>query len=625
MSCCFVCGCDKAKWPIFSQPTANREPFFPFLDYHKPQNDTGKVEKQARYIVCNVCYAFLIQQWNSYEENGTPLSKRLYWVKHDRNEEGSFIGDSSFDTREVEDDAQSNNNGFGLDDESNPASLQESSSNGSDDDESVVKGKETSDAAKLLPVQQRDEDVKKESAFERDKDEKIYLKDEKLCFICRHPKEMAQLRVIHTRPQIKRETQFYPTLVNMHSDHSNEIGSQGNILTCTDCHEKLVFQWQLYAQRGIPVADRKYVFDANIFVKGKPACFICGKNDQSVQNDVASSKGVNKEPYFPFLKNLKEPSGAQAINSEGMVKCCSKCTNNIYNQWFDYEEAKIPIYDQVYVVVGKTEASAIVNHAPVSDEKEIICLICQRRKVRKFMKEVYSNPYANMDLSFLESIEKIPGTYYARNSGQVLACIACYQSLVYQWQLFDENDVALDQREYKLQRYDKEDDNTACQICKTVIDASESCETFVQPIHGDDTLPFFPCLARSLESKTGNESKIKTCSFCNQNLILQWKHYERDSAVDDDRWKRNYKPHHFVCFLCSSAAHRTNIIILHRHSCHPLKNVSQHHRPLLSIDVNGFVAVCLQCKEMLDVARSDESSEICEASEDGARQIKKEV
>ena len=614
MTCCFVCGGEKAKWPINSKPNASREPFFPFLDEQKPQIDTEGSKKEVPYIVCNVCYAFLIQQWNSYEENATPLSQRLYWMKRPRESEQNFLGDNAYVRNENDSETQSVDNSIGLEDESNPASVQESTSNGSEDDHSCKQ---------ISAAPQWTEEVNINTEPTDGKDKSVEPNAiETMCFICKLPEGVELFRKVHTRPQLRKETPFFPSLLETNSAEKHEVDAKGCIFTCNNCHDRLLFQWQLYTQRSIPFADRKYIFDGEKEITMKAACFVCGKNDESIVNEIACSKRDEDDPYFPFLKNLRKPPGARPINSKGTVKCCNTCTTKIFKKWLEYESAKIPVHDQLYLVVGKRDVSSIINSAPIPDEQDIVCFICQRIEIRKFMKEVYSNPYANMDLSFLEKVPKVPGTYYVRNLGQVLVCLACYRSLVCQWQYFDSRNVSLDQREYRLQRFQKEESTVICEICNTPIETSESCDTYIYPRKGDSSHPFFPCLVKYVLGKS--DIKIRTCNFCSQNLILQWEHFERDCRTSDDRQRRNYRPHHFVCFLCSSAVHRSDIIMVNKNSYLPARSL-QHQKPLLSVDVNGTVAICIHCKEALDEAKQGRESDQHVFGNNGKRQIKQEV
>lgn len=56
-------------------------PFFPFLEYHDPAPGAESMGEDWSVIACQVCSAFLIQQWETFERTRMPINKRLYWLK----------------------------------------------------------------------------------------------------------------------------------------------------------------------------------------------------------------------------------------------------------------------------------------------------------------------------------------------------------------------------------------------------------------------------------------------------------------------------------------------------------------------------------------------------------------
>lgn len=56
-------------------------PFFPFLEYHDPAPGAEPMSDNWTVICCQVCKAFLTQQWDSFERANFPINKRLYWLK----------------------------------------------------------------------------------------------------------------------------------------------------------------------------------------------------------------------------------------------------------------------------------------------------------------------------------------------------------------------------------------------------------------------------------------------------------------------------------------------------------------------------------------------------------------
>lgn len=93
---CFVCGTlghNEQYW-LRVKPLpggAANEPFFPFLETHEPPSSyRGESARTGAVRACSLCYALLLQQWESYEREARPHSQRIYWLK--RCDGGPFTG-----------------------------------------------------------------------------------------------------------------------------------------------------------------------------------------------------------------------------------------------------------------------------------------------------------------------------------------------------------------------------------------------------------------------------------------------------------------------------------------------------------------------------------------------------
>lgn len=86
---CFVCGSLGAESSLRIKPH-DRLPYFPFLEHHDPPKGARLPTSNGNVDCCRVCYAFLTQQWETYERSKTPAIKRLYWLK--RADDGHFTG-----------------------------------------------------------------------------------------------------------------------------------------------------------------------------------------------------------------------------------------------------------------------------------------------------------------------------------------------------------------------------------------------------------------------------------------------------------------------------------------------------------------------------------------------------
>ncbi|XP_039262758.2 uncharacterized protein LOC120338850 [Styela clava] len=87
---CFVCGnkmLENTAELLYSRvrsPSAQYKygcPFFPFLEYHDPAPGAERMSDHWSVVSCQVCKAFLTQQWDSFERTHVPINKRLYWLK----------------------------------------------------------------------------------------------------------------------------------------------------------------------------------------------------------------------------------------------------------------------------------------------------------------------------------------------------------------------------------------------------------------------------------------------------------------------------------------------------------------------------------------------------------------
>eukprot|EP00112_Aurelia_sp_Birch-Aquarium-sp1_P010383 Seg222.1 transcript_id=Seg222.1/GoldUCD/mRNA.D3Y31 product="hypothetical protein" protein_id=Seg222.1/GoldUCD/D3Y31 len=619
---CYVCGAGQAKWSIRSSPSsAEGEPYFPFLEYHKPPRSSCRRNEEGDYIVCYVCFSFLLQQWNSYQENGTPPLKRLYWMRHSSStssgrEEGLNNNDSSF----------SNQSSMLFDEkqdlqlfEASPlhlASCQSkymatsSASSSSEgplfDITSFQANPLASDPhncrRNLEPVKPSDKRLEEE---DKPSDE---LTDQQACPICGIVKTLSQMQKIHTRPQLKQETPFYPSILNLFPEANHLMDTHGRILTCNNCCKVLVHQWKLFTQMGTPFAERKYLVNKKLVseIELKTfVCFLCGQDERGQPCRLSCVEKMDGAPFYPFFKNLREPAGSCQIDKDGIAECCVICAETLHDQWISFNTAHLSQYDHIYSIAGINKSLVGPSKdrvAPIPGEKKVLCLVCHVTVTRKQMKEVYSNPYANMDLSFLEDLEKVNGSYFSRKIGQALVCKDCYTSISCQWKKYNEDNVPLDVRRYQLQRQRNDQEPVNCEICKNVVESINSHSARVIPNEEDRNEPFFPILADLIREE--GSILVQTCKFCYTNLFAQWKHFERASKTEDDKFLRTYKPYHFVCFCCGSTAHYSDLKIIHRTSIMPLLSAA-YKKPTLAVEVDDKVAVCSSCKETLHASKAE--------------------
>ena len=537
---CYICGADHATWTIYSKYTADNRPFFPFLEYHKPSKEMKKLGKGGRALACNLCYSLLIQQWNAYEANGTPVLKRLYWLKRTSGGESGTIEGYGSDCPSP--DKFSVRHDFSDSDDQGGTARSESgrfsahSIRGADS-ESMADTGDTKDlhfGARASPAGQDTEermDRPGVDVFVADSYGKLDqgVPGECCCFVCGRMKAKEFMRSVHSRPELKPGTPFYPCLAQYRQPpNAKPMDFQGKVLVCEACQKFLFQQWQFFQRNGTPASERQY----------------------QLRSDPSFQPGIN----------------------------------------------------------------------PLLPDHEILCFICQTRDYRRNMKELHASPYANMCLSFLEKIEKFPGTVNLRDSGQALVCKFCYHSIRDQWDTSEAEHIPLDKRQYRLHStlpvaYTKTSTLTAimstgdyesshCDLCEVELPTTELQDLLIAPacLEGKEkTVPYFPFLSRWKTYNEGENAsckKLLVCRLCAANLVAQWNRYERMmDCSDNERWNRRYKVHHFICYRCGDTVHRTNVKVLDRRR---YSSLLTQQPPRDAIELKNLVVICWECKEQLD-------------------------
>lgn len=93
---CFVCGNvgHPEQYWLRVKPSNNvSEPYFPFLESHEPPagyRHSSATRQDPAVRACYLCYSLLMQQWERYQRDNTPHSRRLYWLK--RCDNGPYTG-----------------------------------------------------------------------------------------------------------------------------------------------------------------------------------------------------------------------------------------------------------------------------------------------------------------------------------------------------------------------------------------------------------------------------------------------------------------------------------------------------------------------------------------------------
>ncbi|KAK3744430.1 hypothetical protein QZH41_003168 [Actinostola sp. cb2023] len=239
---CYICGASNPNWHVYSKPPNNsiQNPFFPFLEYHEAPVNAWPMEKERGKVdICAVCFSFLTQQWRAFEDKGTPVVKRIYWLKRP--------GHGTFEGFDKDDDPSGDSQESNLMDNDVCEQRQHSKVKRPTDDQNPTE-------PPLVETHfddQKDGDATTEPSFSNDNVEPTVPCDNKketsleFCFVCSRQKPKEFMRSVHTRPQLKTETPFYPCLTK-HSPAvcTTKMDFLGKVLVCEACQKFLFRQWQ---------------------------------------------------------------------------------------------------------------------------------------------------------------------------------------------------------------------------------------------------------------------------------------------------------------------------------------------------------------------------------------------
>lgn len=399
---CFVCGSLGAESVLRIKPH-DRLPYFPFLEHHDPPKGARLPTSNGNVDCCRVCFAFLTQQWETYERSKTPAIKRLYWLK--RADDGHFTGaemrlQGEYIAQIMGLNYQPGVEGRGSPDNStrdyppsppyrkeeratpssNHSAQGEQSFNYKSDAKSQVKSKLPSQPQVETPVHQtpkrgqsegvldltvRKEPKTKLSTAPSDKEQTI------ICYICAQSTLVRNCKYVSTAMNSTSEP-FFPVLQKISPpEGAFPLNQHGQAIVCGDCRLLLYQQWQAYELAGVPFQNRVYkLCDDKVKIpKSEPmshldrvpktpvetddyVCYLCGKLYGSdlirLLYTVPPRDPSMGTLFFPFVQELQRPKGAQPLKSDGSVLSCRNCYAELYHQWQVQESMQIPVYQRKY-------------------------------------------------------------------------------------------------------------------------------------------------------------------------------------------------------------------------------------------------------------------------------------
>ncbi|XP_061389139.1 uncharacterized protein LOC133324309 [Musca vetustissima] len=154
-----------------------------------------------------------------------------------------------------------------------------------------------------------------------------------VCYACGEEQRRGSLIEISTlkSKDDKVDRPYFPIFYDMHPRpaRSRPMDPRGMIQACHLCYEHLMKQWHHYKTNQIPESERNYYLrkkPASVVERAKFVCYTCGTDAPSSQlRLVYCCPNAEREPYYPFIKQMTAYKNASPISPQGMVQICSTC------------------------------------------------------------------------------------------------------------------------------------------------------------------------------------------------------------------------------------------------------------------------------------------------------------
>ena len=601
---CFVCGSPGADTALRLRQQ-DREPYFPFLVHHEPPKGARLVTPDGLVDSCAVCYMFLTQQWDSYERSKTPAVKRLYWLK--RSDNGSFTGAEMRIQGEYIAQVMGLQYPPGVDEkaspEPQPVQAEHEVSNHSNASASVY-GHHYEDKRNRSANDYREKNTSaldlsrpKRNASHSNVEEQTKHEPNSVCYICGGHFIHTLHNVLNVFDQGNSEP-YFPALERVEPYPGAEyMNRHGQVKGCNNCKNVLFQQWQAFEMSGTPLAMRNFKIgrDAERSERGHYEhdvkteryaanedsstyhCYICGNpyiaDHVRLLHTLPAKRPSLSSMFFPFVRDLKRPSGAEPLRSDGTVLVCIKCFGHLSCQWEMQEKQGVHVYQRQYSLKfleaiaspRRRHSNAAVN----SDQEDGI----EPLNIHISSANQYLNS-KNLEQSYAQGLLAIAHHTTESERGSICSSLSCSPMKGDDYTLVDSRPSTSEPHTssskpvpHPLQQV-TEIPNKICFLCgeKCLIYKMKyisSYPTRHEIKHNNAPVdPFFPFLAntspaKGAESMNKDEGTVIVCKLCFYNLLRQWLEYERSTdPADSNRYTRKYSLPNYICYVCGAENER---------------------------------------------------------------------
>ena len=697
---CFVCGSLGAELLLHSK-AREQGPYFPFLEHHEPPKGCRLPGPEGMVDSCRVCFAFLTQQWETYERTKTPALKRLYWLK--RTDELTFTGaemklqgEYMAQVMGLQYQPSCHDNcstGPVSPDDRRPSGFSTSGSGARDgggysaanvvhdsggggvnlgrpgsrhmsqnnviESQLVSRMRNTSEpeGALDLTVPSRSTETPAENARPpSNRSGTTNFRDLIVCFTCGCEMYVMNSKVVSS-VRISTSEPYFPFLEKV-TPLKGAVPLSKERLTrvCEGCFLAACQQWIAYERACTPTSARMYRIKDKYFsdgsalqagegeqkaprVRADEVCYLCGQTkpqNQIVPLYTVPPADQKRTMYFPFIRELRRPHGAQPLNPDGTVLVCTSCNENLKTQWEQYERESVLLLHRRYSLlpvstapsssrsseakngVSNVESSRAHQRQKSLDSRGEAVDITQPLNIHISKSPVLSSNTTHGLLAIApQTPRSVTGDISSSSNptGMVLSEMASSALNPKSSDLpkgtglnssgSAGSGAAAASVPHPLQQATTLPKKVCflcgekCLLTKTHILFSYPVRHEAKSTASNQSPPFFPFLANKdpalgSESMT-DEGTVMSCNYCYFSLLNQWKQYEDSkNPADSNRWLRKYSVREFICYICGLNVSRRKIRTLEVQKFHFLK---EHKAPAGSLVMDGgeAVATCDPC------------------------------
>ncbi|XP_053980635.1 uncharacterized protein LOC128877388 [Hylaeus volcanicus] len=421
---CFVCGTvghGEQYW-LKVKPSpggAPNEPYFPFLESHEPPAGyRGEGARSGAIKACSLCYALLLQQWESYEQDARPHSQRIYWLK--RCDGGPFTGAEM--ALQGEYAAQV----LGLTNEQTPQLRPENRPVGIS-----PRLPPNSPSPRVEQTRPPSNSIELPRPHSNTAETHRHLEQARLTMESPHQRlQSPHQRLQSPRQPVEDSRVSNEAALDLRHAPRSSPAPQPTLLP----QPQPIYSGGSSSSVGTDILDLSMP-DKNSVTE---VCYVCGDEFKRGSLSHIAAKplptpphpSASPPPFFPSLMLHPRPSRSRPMDSAGRVQACSACQNYLLVQWKAYTRQGVPHGDRNYTLRKR--------QAPAMDTTTFICYTCALEYPSSSIRLLYCcpNPEKEAYYPFIYSLRPPQGASPISPQGMVQVCSICYKAIPQKQQVF---------------------------------------------------------------------------------------------------------------------------------------------------------------------------------------------